>query len=146
MNLTLCFKPGLFLFSKHHLSLVLSSPLSFSLCTVRSHPAIEISLLSVLTRSTALTMITASCKTALALHDQAPWCVNVCACVCVNCKVCMLGLMYCSCSRHACHYCCQHQRSCHIVSVKPGKATWILSLRLPPVREDSSRHQVNATR
>lgn len=132
----------LFVFTAPPLSRSLILP---PLCTVRSHPAIEISLLSVLTRSAALTLITASCRTALALHGQAPWCVSVC----VNCEVCLFGLACCSCSCHGCHYCRRpYQAAATLSQHSPAESfsAWILSLRLPPVREDSSRHQINATR
>lgn len=66
---------GLFSISQPHPGAVLSS--SPPPRTVRSHPAIEISVLTVLTRTIALTLITASCRTTLALHDRTPRCLWV---------------------------------------------------------------------
>lgn len=58
------------------------SPALPPLCPTRSHPVIEISLLGVLTWSTASALITASCRTTLTLHDLAACYVSA------NCKVC----------------------------------------------------------
>lgn len=56
------------------------SPALPPLYPTRSHPVIEISLLGVLTWSTASALITASCRTTLALHDLAACYANVCLC------------------------------------------------------------------